>query len=203
MSRMPSARTADPPKNDPRVVGVDSEDADAVLGALSSGTARAMLGALHEEPRTPSELAASVDTTLQNAQYHLGKLTDAGLVGVHDTAYSVKGREMTVYAPADRPLVLFAGREDDGDTVRDALGRLFGALAVLALGSVLVQWLLARGGTQRTTFAASVETAPEPTGPLGALLNAVHAAPPGVVFFAGGLLVLGVLYALGVARRSR
>ena len=127
----------------PRVIGVDSEDADDLIGALSSDTARALLAALHEDPANPAKLADAVDTTIQNAQYHLEKLEDAGLIEVVDTVYSEKGREMNVYAPSDRPLVVVAGREEETSGLQAALSRLLGALAALALSSALVQQLLA------------------------------------------------------------
>jgi len=73
---------------EPRVVGIDSEEADDVLAALSSNTARQLLTALHNDPGTPSNLADRIDTSLQNAQYHLGNLEDANVVRVIDTAYS-------------------------------------------------------------------------------------------------------------------
>jgi len=125
----------------PRVIGVDSDDADDLLAALSSDTAREVLAALHDEPAPPARLADRVDTSIQNAQYHLEKLETAGAVEVVDTAYSEKGREMDVYAPADQPLVIFAG--DDGEsTLRTALSRLLGAVGVLAAASLAVQALL-------------------------------------------------------------
>ncbi len=140
MSLLPSRSEAEPPEDaGPRVIGLDSDDADDVLAALSSETARSLLGAIHDEPAPPSELADRVDTSLQNAQYHLGKLEDAGAIEVVDTAYSAKGREMDVYAPADQPLVVFAGDEDDGSTLRAALSRLLGAVGVLAFASLAVQ----------------------------------------------------------------
>jgi DNA-binding transcriptional ArsR family regulator len=145
MSLLPSRPDASPSDDaGPRVIGVDSEDADDVLSALSSGTARDLLAALHEEPAPPSELADRVDTSLQNAQYHLDKLQRAGAVEVVDTAYSAKGREMDVFAPADQPLVIFAGDEDEGSTLRTALRRLLGAVGVLALASAAVQALFGR-----------------------------------------------------------
>ncbi|MEE6210635.1 winged helix-turn-helix domain-containing protein [Salarchaeum sp. III] len=184
MSLLPSQKP-DAPDGDPRVIGVDSEDADRVLSALSAGTARTMLTTLHEEPATASELADEVDTTLQNTQYHLGKLRDADLVEVAGTSYSEKGREMTVYAPTDAPLVLFAGDENTGSTVRSMLGALLGAVAVLGVASLFVQYLaeavLAPSGDGSGGFStASADTAS----------NAVVGLPPGVLFFLGGLLVL-------------
>ena len=131
---------------EPRVVGVDSDDADEVLAALSSSTARELLTALHDEPGTASDLADRVDTSLQNVQYHLGNLEDAEIVEVIDTAYSEKGREMKVYAPVDQPLVVFAGDGETETGLRAALSRLIGGLGAVAGGGLLVQALAGDGG---------------------------------------------------------
>ncbi len=128
-------------ERDPRVVGVDSEDADKLVSALSSETGRRILSALYEEPATPAALAERVDTSLQNVQYHLGKLEDGNLVEVADTAYSEKGREMNVYAPVAEPLVLFAGNESDTVGLKSALSNLLGGLGILGLASLVVQRL--------------------------------------------------------------
>lgn len=129
----------------PRVVGVDSDDADALLSALSSETARRILARLHEDPAPPSRVADGVDTSLQNVQYHLERLEDAGAVEVVGTAYSEKGREMDLYAPADQPLVIFAGREEQSSGLRAALRRLVGGVGALAFGAVLVQEAFGEG----------------------------------------------------------
>jgi DNA-binding transcriptional ArsR family regulator len=201
---------------EPRVIGLDSEDADDLIGALSSGTARELLTALHEDPATPSKLADRVDTSLQNTQYHLEKLEDADVIEVIDTAYSAKGREMKVYAPANQPLVVFAGGEEKSTGLKAALTRLLGAFALLAGLSVLVQAVAGDLGTLFGGGAGVGRPAPGPgeapvagnannstvetttaatdaaTGAADAALNAV---PPGVAFFLGGALVLAAGFA--------
>lgn len=138
MSLLPS--DPDPEaETEPRVLGVDSDEAGEALSALSSETTRELLAALHEEPATPSDLAERLDLTLQNVQYHLGKLDDADLVSVADTVYSEKGREMKVYGPADGPLVVFAGGETEAAGIRSVLSRLLGAVAALGVMSLVVQ----------------------------------------------------------------
>jgi DNA-binding transcriptional ArsR family regulator len=186
----------------PRVVGLDSADADELIGALSSGTARKLLAALHEEPASASEVADRVDTSLQNVQYHLGRMADAGLVEVVDTVYSEKGREMKLYAPTDRPLVVVAGRESDTEGLRSVLTRLLGGVGLLALASVLVQFLLGRSAPTAAGSAASAD------GTEAARVATETAAstglPPGLVFFCGGLVVLlaGVaIWYVGTRRR--
>ncbi|WP_121820856.1 ArsR/SmtB family transcription factor [Halostella salina] len=140
---LPSTSDASAAENaDPRVVGVDSDDADDVLAALSSATARQLLAALHDDPATPSKLADAVDTSLQNTQYHLEKLEDAEVVEVVDTVYSEKGREMNVYAPADQPLVLFAGQEEETSSLKTALSRLLGGIGIVGAASIALQQIV-------------------------------------------------------------
>ncbi|ESP88661.1 ArsR/SmtB family transcription factor [Candidatus Halobonum tyrrellensis] len=132
----------DAEERDPRVIGVDGDDADDVLSALSSATARRLLSELHADPGPASDVADRADTSLQNAQYHLKRLREAGLVEVAGTAYSEKGREMDVYAPADRALVLVAGREEDTTGLKGTLERLLGAVGAVTVGAAAVEQAL-------------------------------------------------------------
>lgn len=102
------------------VVDLTNGDDAARIEALAAETSRAVLSRLHEEPSTASDVASAVDTSLQNAHYHLRKLADVGLIEVVETWYSERGSEMPVYAPATGALVLTVdGRDDeepaDGD----------------------------------------------------------------------------------------
>jgi len=230
MSLLPSKDPA-VPEGDPRVIPVDSDDADDVLSALSSATARKLLAELHDEPAPPGELASRVDTSLQNAQYHLEKLETAGAVEVVDTAYSEKGREMDVYAPADQPLVICAGNEQDTTGLRSALSSLLGGLAVVGVASLFVQELLGQsigtlfgptvrsgsaGGTkpdssylpngsgssgQRLTEAAERVATDGGTVAQNGAEAAASAVPPGAAFFAGGLLVLASMFTIWYVRQ--
>ncbi|PSP68659.1 ArsR family transcriptional regulator [Halobacteriales archaeon QS_1_69_70] len=154
MSLLPSSPDV-APDSDPRLVGLDSEDADAIMAALSAETARLLLAELHDEPAPPGELADRVDTSLQNVQYHLEKLETAGAIEDVGTAYSEKGREMTVYGPADSPLVIYAGERERAAGLRAALTRLFTGIAALAVGSLAVQELFGRSVLQRAIEGAT------------------------------------------------
>ena len=187
----------------PRVVGLDDDDADELLSALSSTTARHILGELHEEPTNPAELAESVDTSLQNVQYHLGRLESAGAIEVIDTVYSEKGREMDLYAPADRPLVVVAADEDETSGVSDVLSRLLGGVAVVGVASLIAQFLTdgvpfgvqtggggdGGGAVGTADVAAETTAAATATGP-----------PPGLLVFLGGMTVLAAWLAVWAVR---
>jgi DNA-binding transcriptional ArsR family regulator len=142
---LPSSSDVDVPDGEPRVIGVDEEDAEALVDALSSETARSILSSVHEEPATASQLAEGTETSLQNAQYHIEKLEAADLLEVVDTRYSAKGREMKVYGATNAPVVLFAGSQEQGKDVRSALTSLIGGVGVVGLGAVIVQEVFGRG----------------------------------------------------------
>jgi hypothetical protein len=160
-----------------------------------------------------------VDTSLQNAQYHLKNLEDADIIEEVDTVYSEKGREMTVYAPASKPLVVFAGDEEDSDGLRATLARLLGAFGAVALASLAVQAVFGRGAlvggggdgaaADGGTTAGPTEAGQAPGGtpqPVNGGLQPVDATaettrtaaetasaagvPPGLAFFAGATAVL-------------
>ncbi|MFC6786021.1 ArsR/SmtB family transcription factor [Halobaculum halobium] len=175
-----------------RICWIDDDGADDLIGALAPETARTILGAVHEEPQTASELADAADTSVQNVRHHVSKLVDTGLVEATDTRYSVKGREMTVYGPADDRVVVAVGGESERSSLLDSLRGLGGAVAVLAGASLLVQSLF---GAEVATLSGP-ETAPRigdaVGGTGGAILGTVS---PGVAFLVGGLLVLATLVA--------
>ena len=207
----PERRDHDAPE-EPRVVGVDGDDADAVLSALSADTARSILTALHEEPATASELADRVDTTLQNVQYNLESLEDAGLVHEADTVYSEKGREMTVYGPADRALVVVAGREEETSGLRGALKRLLGGLAPLAVVAAAAEWLLdgpfapdLAGTGDAGDYAISAASTEAADGAVDAgptLLDSLSSSP-GVLLFLGGVVALVAATSVAALARRR
>ncbi len=178
--------------------------------------------------RPPSELAAEIDTSLQNVQYHLGNLSEAGLIEVADTRYSEKGREMNVYTPADRALVVVAGREDETKGLKGALTRLIGGVGVLGFASLLVQQVFGSGvgsllggptvssgsadtGTRDPSFYPGNTTVTDggfeatagalDTAAQGGAEAAAAAIPPGVAFFAGGAFVIAGMAALWYMRR--
>ncbi|WP_232686852.1 ArsR/SmtB family transcription factor [Halobacterium zhouii] len=213
---LPSRSEVDASEGEPRVVGVDSEGADQLLSALSSETARSLYAALHDDPATPSELAEAADTSLQNAQYHLGNLEDADLIEECDTRYSAKGREMSVYAPSDAPVVLFAGSEEEGESVQTALASLLGGVGVLGVASLVVQRLFGSGlqapesgggsaGAQATSEYSGLVAQNEPGHAAAVAGDAAGQSagvlPLGLVFFLGGLLVLSMVAGVWYLRR--
>lgn len=96
------------------VITVEDEEMGEVIDSISSGTALDILESVHESPKVSTELAEELGMTTQNARYHLDNLEEAGLVKAEEICYSEKGRVMSVYEPAESPLVLLFGKDTDG-----------------------------------------------------------------------------------------
>lgn len=190
------------PTRQPRIIEMQDDTSDEVLSALSPTTRRHVYRALFVEPQTTSELAESVDTSIQNVQYHLETLREAGLVEPTETVYSGKGNEMTVFAPASDPLV-FVGDADQLPAIRESLHHVVGGLAVLGVVSLVVQWLVAREFAVRqqtrdtATTAATEDAAMEAASEVGTDPSLqwviIEVLEPGLVFFVGGLVVAALV----------
>lgn len=131
----------------PRLVDLDEDTADKVFEALAAQTTRQIFLSLHEQPQTASDLAEETGTSVQNVQYHLEKLQDVDLIDSVDTWYSERGAEMSVYAPTDESLVLFAGR-DKQRSFRSLINRFVGIASLLLPGSLLAGWVASQAETE-------------------------------------------------------
>jgi len=199
MSLLPSRLEVAPSPDEPKVLDVESEEADVAFDVLGSDTARAVLAATYEEPRTPPEVRDAVGTSLQNVHYHLDRLEGADLLEPAGTGYSAKGNEMTVYAPASEAVVLFAGDDGAGSRLRDAVGRLFGLLLVVGLSTLLFtvvhDWLTEEPGPRAGTMSGQ-----DAARSADAAAEAVTALDPAVAFFLGGCAVVVALGAWWLLR---
>jgi len=167
--------------HEPDVMAIDDEAADEVFSTLSSATARSILTALYDQPRTASELADEGETSLQNVQYHLNNLSESGLIEVVETWESDQRREMKVYAPTNKALVLFAGDNLHRSSLLDTIKQLVGLVGIFALVSVIVDSVVRNWVSRPAVDVGTTKTPGEPT---------MFALPPGLLFFLGSLLAL-------------
>lgn len=198
----------DPEPADPLVLDLESENAGDILGALSSETAREIILELHDEPATLSEVAERVDTSRQNAQYHLKKLETVDAVRIVDTLYSEKGREMKVYAPSGEPLIIVSSEDGTATQLRETITEMLGPIIAIGLVAVALQvvaelWMTGAeiqpgdgdiDGPDVETF----DTYSEIVG----TTESIWTTYPGVVFFLSAMAAL-VLVAVWRYRRAR
>ncbi|WP_123535141.1 ArsR/SmtB family transcription factor [Halosimplex salinum] len=183
-----------------RVLDVEGEETDDVLDALATDTRRAVYRSLFEEPRTASEIAERIDSSVQNVHYHLSNLESAGLVEEIDTRYSEKGNEMTVYGPASDPLVI-VGNSEMRPRVHRTLTDVVGGIGLLSVAAVFVQWGAERIARPAVGGNGAGPASPNATlgepGSLGWLVFDV--IEPGVLFFFA-CLALAAVVALALDR---
>lgn len=191
MSLLPSRLEVSPSPGEPRVLDIDGDGADAAFDALGSETARRVLAATYEEPRTPAEIRGEVGTSLQNVHYHIENLEDAGLIEPAGTGYSEKGTEVTVYAPESEAVVLFAGDDHAGARLRDRLTAIFGLAATVALATlvfaVLTDGLPSFAGTGDGGATPGMQVAEKQATGTATTMD------PVVAFLLGGVVVVAVL----------
>ncbi len=185
---------------EPLVLDLESDDAGEILGALSSETARHIMLALHNQPATLSEVAETVDTSRQNAQYHLKKLEAVDAVQVIDTLYSEKGREMKVYAPSGEPMIIVSAEDGTGNRLRDTISDLLAPILAIALVSVILQVVASAGDTDSASATEHPSGSPSITEEFFSSGNELLAAYPGLVFF---IAAVGVVVTLSVVRYVR
>lgn len=177
-------------RDDAAIVGLDDEAADQVFDALGSPTTRAVLAACYESPRTPSELAEVIGTSLQNVAYHVEKLEEADLLEPVETRYARNGRETTVYGPTRQATVVVAGERSFTDRLEAAVRRLFAPVILLALASGIVG-----------LWSHGVDPVVGPMADPIPSEEAQAAVVPTFLFFLGGVLALLFADRLGLLRR--
>lgn len=180
-----------PPDQEPRVVGIDEDDAKLLLNVLSSEPTREVFQEIQKSPAPASELAESMGTSVQNISYHLDKLLDADAIEVVETLYSERGREMDVYATSAEPIVIIGNSEPDDD-LKANLSRLLGAVGLLAIVSVIIQSMVPSQAPPASSTSGSYGIAPTATAP-----------PIGMYVFVAGLLVLVSAFIVWYLRRNR
>jgi len=178
-------------QENPDVIAIDDNMADELFSVLSSETSRNILSRLYEQPRTASEITKIVDTSLQNVNYHLNKLEESGLTEVSETRYSDQGKEMNVYTPTNRALVLFASDDFNRSSLVALLKRHLLSLSVLVAVSIVLDIII-----RRVLLPAS----PSPPTPDGPSPNPTPGTPtsdmvtlgvsPGMIFLLDGVLML-------------
>ena len=122
------------------------ERAQKISKAMASQTASDILQLLAENQKSLTEITDRLDIPLTTAKYHIENLLEAGLITVAETKYSVKGREIKIYAVTNQ-LLIVAPRQSN---VRSLLLKYASLFCIVVLGTLalsLTSPLLANFGS--------------------------------------------------------
>jgi DNA-binding transcriptional ArsR family regulator len=183
------------------------ERAQKIAKAMASPMAGEILQLLADSPKSLTDITERLAIPMNTAKYHIENLTDAGIIAVSDTRYSIKGREMKLYSLTDQ-LLIVAPRRMDVRTLLLKYASLFGIVAVATIGISSLAPLLSPH-TMNAGMVALQAPSPAVDTATGAGREAGIAAAkisydtfagpasvpvdPALAFFLGGMLVIFVL----------
>ncbi|MDK2892475.1 winged helix-turn-helix domain-containing protein [Methanohalophilus sp.] len=110
-----------------------SEESRHITQTLSNEKALKILELLAQEPMSATSIADSLDLPLTTIKYHLDSLIDADLIQIRNTRWSRKGREIKIYEPVQKMIVVMPGTNcPDKSSVLDMLKKYL----ALAAGAI-------------------------------------------------------------------
>ncbi|OPY28801.1 MAG: Helix-turn-helix domain protein [Methanocella sp. PtaU1.Bin125] len=121
------------------------EESKLITQTIANDTARQILELLADGAMSTSSIAKKLDIPLTTAQYNVEKLIEAKLVVVEKTKYSEKGREVKLYAPAKRMIVLVPANTTR-QAVMDVLKKYLVLLPLAGFVALLIELAMGFGG---------------------------------------------------------
>ena len=115
------------------ILPLNDKSSKKVSQVISNDTAREILGVLTDEPLSTSDIAEKLGIPLTTVQYNIEKLMDAGLVKVDRTKWSEKFREVKIYAPQKKLVVILPEKA----TREDAISALKKYLPMISFAALL------------------------------------------------------------------
>ncbi|MGA9140805.1 MAG: winged helix-turn-helix domain-containing protein [Methanocella sp.] len=143
------------------------EESKLITQTIANDTARQILELLADGAMSTSAIAKKLEIPLTTAQYNVEKLIEARLVIVEKTKYSEKGREVKLYAPAKRMIVLVPANTSR-QAVMDVLKKYLVLLPIAGFVALLVELAmgfrdgvfgLGGNGAERSSDSAPMMTA--------------------------------------------
>jgi predicted ArsR family transcriptional regulator len=121
------------------------EESKKITQVISNDTARKIIELLADAPLSASDIAERLQTPLTTIVYNLENLESVGLIRVEKIKYSEKGREVKIYAPV-RKLIVVVPEKTDRKSITDILRKYVGVVLAAVFASSLIEFLLFRAG---------------------------------------------------------
>ena len=121
------------------------EESKKITQIISNDTARKIIELLADAPLSASDIAERLKTPLTTIVYNLENLESVGLIRVEKIKYSEKGREVKIYAPV-RKLIVVVPEKTDRKSIADILRKYVGVVLAAVFASSIIEFLLFRAG---------------------------------------------------------
>jgi DNA-binding transcriptional ArsR family regulator len=139
------------------------ERAQKISKAMASQTASDILQLLAEKQQSLTEITDRLDIPLTTAKYHIENLLEAGLITVAETKYSVKGREIKIYAVTNQ-LLIVAPRQSNVRSLLLKYASLFGIVLFGSLVIAMLSPILGQGITTGSNLNGELRMAAQESG---------------------------------------
>lgn len=116
------------------------EESRKITQVISNDTARQIIELLADAPLSASDISERLKAPLTTIAYNLDNLERVGLIRIEKIRYSEKGREVKIYAPV-RKLIVVVPEKTDQKSVADLLRRYLGIILASVLASGLIEFL--------------------------------------------------------------
>jgi len=138
------------------------EESKKITQVISNDTARRIIDLLADSSLSATDISQRLNAPLTTITYNLENLESVGLVKVEKIKYSEKGREVKIYAPVRKLIVLVPGKTDS-KSVADLIRRYLGVILAASLASGLIEFFTTRNQMKETMdFAMRKETISAP-----------------------------------------
>ncbi|MCZ7404196.1 MAG: helix-turn-helix domain-containing protein, partial [Candidatus Methanoperedens sp.] len=125
-----------------------------------------------DAPLSASDIAERLQAPLTTITYNLENLESVGLVKVERIKYSEKGREVKIFAPV-RKLIVVVPEKIDRKSVADVLRKYIGVILAAVLASSFIEFFMRSAGRSAKMFQITSESnsLPAPTLPMPAITS--------------------------------
>jgi predicted transcriptional regulator len=132
------------------------EESKKITQVITNDTARQIMELLAEHSMSASGIAKQLDVPLTTIKYNLENLVDVGLAKIERIKYSEKGRQVKVYAPV-RKLIVVVPQKLGNASITEILKKYLGVILTAVFASGFIELLT-------STFASSKSMMPDGNG---------------------------------------
>ena len=119
------------------------DESKKITQVISNDTARQIMELLAGQSMSASDIAKELDVPLTTIKYNLENLVDVGLVKIERIKYSEKGRQVKVYAPV-RKLIVVVPEKLGSASITEILKKYLGVILMAVFASGFVELLTSK-----------------------------------------------------------
>ncbi|MCK4937038.1 MAG: helix-turn-helix domain-containing protein [Methanosarcinales archaeon] len=116
------------------------KESKKITQVITNDTARQVIELLADQSMSVSDIAHKLDVPLTTIKYNIENLVDVGLVKVEHIKYSEKGRQVKIYGPV-RKLIVLVPEKTDSASIADILKKYIGVVLAAVFASGIVEVL--------------------------------------------------------------